>query len=72
VRIIHNWDLMLVEQALAICLWYADSPALGYKLAADYCQHYDCGCTQTIQRTKRRAHRGQPMPPLSIGPGTSP
>ena len=41
VRIIHNWDLMLVEQALAIYLWYADSPALGYKLAADYCQHYD-------------------------------
>jgi hypothetical protein len=21
VRIIHNWDLLLVEQALAICLW---------------------------------------------------
>jgi hypothetical protein len=41
VRIIHNWDLMLVEQALAICLWYSDSPTLGYKLAADYCQHYD-------------------------------
>jgi len=41
VRIIHNWDLLLVEQALAICLWYSDSPAHGYKLAADYCQHYD-------------------------------
>jgi hypothetical protein len=41
VRIIHNWDLMLVEQALAIYLWYSDSPAHGYKLAADYCQHYD-------------------------------
>ena len=41
VRIIHNWDLMLVEQALAICLWYSGSPAHGYKLAADYCQHYD-------------------------------
>ncbi|MGA2177438.1 MAG: hypothetical protein ABSH38_20895 [Verrucomicrobiota bacterium] len=41
VRIIHNWDLLLVEQALAICLWYSDSPALGYKLAADYCQHFD-------------------------------
>ncbi len=41
VRIIHNWDLLLVEKALAICLWYADSAALGYKLAADYCRHYD-------------------------------
>ena len=41
VRIIHNWNLLLVEQALAICLWYSDSPAHGYKLAADYCQHYD-------------------------------
>ena len=41
VRIIHNWDLLLVEQALAICLWYSDSPTHGYKLAADYCQHYD-------------------------------
>jgi hypothetical protein len=41
VRIIHNWDLLLVEQALAICVWYSDSPAHGYKLAADYCQHYD-------------------------------
>lgn len=41
VRIIHNWDLMLVEQALAIYLWHSDSPAHGYKLAADYCQHYD-------------------------------
>jgi hypothetical protein len=41
VRIIRNWDLLLVEQALAICLWYSGSPAHGYKLAADYCQHYD-------------------------------
>lgn len=41
VRIIHNWNLMLVEQGLAIHLWYLDSPPLGYKLAADYCQHYD-------------------------------
>jgi hypothetical protein len=41
VRIIHNWDLLLVEKGLAIHLWYLDSPPLGYKLAADYCQHYD-------------------------------
>jgi hypothetical protein len=41
VRMIHNWNLLLVEQALAIYLWSSDSPAHGYKLAADYCQHYD-------------------------------
>lgn len=41
VRIIQNWNLMLVEQGLDIFLRHADSPAHGYKLAADYCQHYD-------------------------------
>jgi len=41
VRIVHNWDLMLVEQALAVYLWHPDSLVHGYKLAADYCQHYD-------------------------------
>ena len=40
VRIVHNWNLMLVEHGLAICLWHLDSPTHGYKLAADYCQHY--------------------------------
>ena len=32
VRIIHNWDIMLVEQALAIYLWYSDSPAHAHLL----------------------------------------
>jgi hypothetical protein len=41
VRIVHNWNLLLVEEALGICLWHADSPSHGYKLAADYCRHYD-------------------------------
>jgi hypothetical protein len=41
VRVINNWNLLLVEQALAIWLWHHDSPGHGYKLAADYCQHYD-------------------------------
>lgn len=41
VRIIHNGNLLLVEKALDIYLWYADSPPHGYKLATDYCQHYD-------------------------------
>ncbi len=59
VRIIHNWDLLLVEQALAICVWYSDSPAHGYKLAADYCQHYGragncCGRRRRRPRKRRR------------------
>ena len=41
VRIVHNWNLLLVEEALGICLWHADSPSHGYKLAADYYRHYD-------------------------------
>ena len=41
VRIVHNWNLMLVEHALATYLRHANSPADGYKLAADYCQNYD-------------------------------
>ena len=41
VRIVHNWNLMLVEHALVIYLRHVDSPEGGYKLAADYCQNYD-------------------------------
>jgi len=53
VRIIHNWDLLLMEQALAIYLWYSDSPAHGYKLAADYCQHYDSHCGNGLNGPSR-------------------
>jgi hypothetical protein len=42
VRMISNWNLMLVEHALEIYLWYPNSPTHGYKLAADYCQYFDC------------------------------
>lgn len=41
VRIIHNWNLLLVEEGLSLYLWHDQSPSHGYKLAADYCQHYD-------------------------------
>ncbi len=41
VRTIRNWDLLVVEEALAILLWHSHSPPHGYTLAADYCQHYD-------------------------------
>jgi hypothetical protein len=41
VRIIHCWPLLLVEQGLALTLGLNKSPSDGYKLAADFCQHYD-------------------------------
>jgi hypothetical protein len=41
IRIVHNWQLLLVEKSLAIALDRRPSPSAGYKLAADYCQHYD-------------------------------
>jgi len=41
VRIVHNWNLLLVEEALAICIWYANSPVHGYTLASDYFRNYD-------------------------------
>jgi hypothetical protein len=41
VRILKDWDLMLVEEDLAIALQHTDCPSRGYKLAADFSQHYD-------------------------------
>ena len=41
VRIVHNWNLLLVEEALAICIWYPNSPVHGYTLASDYFRNYD-------------------------------
>ena len=41
VRIVHNWNLLLVEEALSVYLWHGQSPSHGYKLAADYCRHYN-------------------------------
>lgn len=41
VRLVNSHALMLIEDALRICLGYPDDPRLGYKLAADYCGHYD-------------------------------
>ena len=41
IRIVHHWNLVLVEYGLAIYLGHSDSPTRGYKLAADYCQNYD-------------------------------
>jgi len=41
VRIVNDANLLLIEDALAICLWHADAPSLGYKLAVAYSEHYD-------------------------------
>lgn len=41
VRIVTNWNLFIVEKALAVMLGYASGPSSGYRLAADYCRHYD-------------------------------
>ena len=41
IRIVNNWQLLLIEKGLAIALNRHPRPAEGYKLAADYCQHYD-------------------------------
>ncbi|SDW49353.1 hypothetical protein [Thiocapsa roseopersicina] len=41
VRLVNSHALMLIEDALTICLRHPDDPRLGYKLAADYCGHYD-------------------------------
>ena len=41
VRLIKNWNLMLIEEGLGIYLRNGATPSNGYKLAADYCQNYD-------------------------------
>lgn len=41
VRVVHNWNLLLVEEALAICIWHPNSPENGYTLASDYFRNYD-------------------------------
>ena len=41
VRVVNCWPLFLVEQGLAIYLWHSASPSHGYKLAADWAQHFD-------------------------------
>jgi hypothetical protein len=41
VRVVHSKRLMMIEDALAICLWHPDDPRYGYRLAAYYCEHYD-------------------------------
>ncbi len=41
VRIIKNWNLLLIEKAFEIGLYYSNDPDRGYKLASDYVVHYD-------------------------------
>ena len=41
VRVIHNWNLMLIEHGLALYLARDPAPTAGYKLVANYCENYD-------------------------------
>jgi hypothetical protein len=41
VRQIKNMNLLLIEQCLAITLQPQPLPVEGYRLAANYCEHYD-------------------------------
>jgi hypothetical protein len=41
VRLIKNKNLNLIEEALAVYLWRSHSPGDGYRLAVNYCEHYD-------------------------------
>jgi hypothetical protein len=40
-RIIKNHRLFLIEEGLRIYLWHSKLPQEGYRLAANYCEHYD-------------------------------
>ncbi|HEX5443358.1 MAG TPA: hypothetical protein VFW87_06005 [Pirellulales bacterium] len=48
VRIVTNWNLLIVENALAVMLGYALGPSSGYRLAADYCRQYDPRYGETL------------------------
>lgn len=41
VRLIKNRNLYLIEEGVRMYLWSVDSPREGYRLAVDYCEHYD-------------------------------
>lgn len=41
VRLIKNRNLYLIEEGLRIYLGCIDSPRDGYRLAVDFCEHYD-------------------------------
>ena len=54
IRVVRNWNLVVVEKALAIMLGDVPTPSDGYRLAADYCRHSDphyggqlCGPSET-------------------------
>jgi len=53
VRIVHNWNLLLVEEALSVYLLHGQSPWHGYKLAADYCRHYDSRYGESLNGPSR-------------------
>ena len=41
VRLVKNQNLYLIEEGVRIYLWFIDSSRDGYRLAVNYCEHYD-------------------------------
>jgi hypothetical protein len=53
-RIIHDHNLFLVECGLHIYLGRGDTPTEGYRLAANYCEHYDSRYGNCLNGPSRR------------------
>lgn len=53
VRLVNSKALMLIEDALTNCLRHQDNPTFGYKLAADYCGHYDASYGRNLNGPSR-------------------
>jgi len=53
VRIIHCWPLLLVEEGLALHAGLHRHPSSGYKLAADWAQHFDTCHGNGLNRPSR-------------------
>ena len=48
VRVIHDWNLYLIESGLGLCLDQFATSSEGYRLAAAYCEHYDPKYGETL------------------------
>jgi hypothetical protein len=53
VTIIKNWNLFLIEEGLQVYLDSANDVAAAYKLASDYCRHYDPRYGNTLNSGSR-------------------
>ncbi|KAA6183719.1 hypothetical protein F2Q65_14865 [Thiohalocapsa marina] len=53
VRVVKSKALLLIEEALTICLWHPHDGRLGYKLAAYYCEYYGSGYGSNLNGPSR-------------------